>query len=172
MFGFNRKKPVIAGPIEFTLEAEIDRPASEVYRLIDIADPGFAQVRLGNSVTRVEGEDNHFELVLSELSGLTFHLYVREAVKDERHQLECITEPSLGNLKKTVETHVIEARGENACQVTLTTEATFADDLSERDLAEEIAIMSEAVHNDLTKLVIHAEDGTEAVLRFEEEQWS
>lgn len=170
MFGFNRKKPAIEGPIEIALEAEIDRPADDVYRLIDVADPGFGQVRLGNSVTPVDAEEGHFALVLADMPDLAFHLRVREAVKDARFQVECTISPALGNLRKTVETHVIEPRGENACDVTLTTEVTFADGLSDQELAQEIAVMSAAVHSDLTKLVIHAEDGTDAVRQYDEEQ--
>ncbi|MDJ0643833.1 MAG: hypothetical protein QNJ15_13555 [Erythrobacter sp.] len=172
MFGFNRKKPAIEGPIEFSLEAEIGRPASEVYRLIDVADPGFRQVLLGHSVAPVVGDDNCFDMVLNEMPDVTFHLRVVEAVRNRRLQLECTISPTVGNLRKSVETHIIEPRGDDACHITLVTEATFSDGLSDGELAEEIAMMSAAVHNDLIKLAIHAEDGTDAVLRFEEEQWS
>lgn len=169
MFGFNKKKPLIEGPVEFEAEVAIDAPASKVYRLLDVADPGFGQIELGNTVKRVPATQNEFHLSLVGLEDLTFCIRVLNAEPHSRITNECVIEPRFGNLVKAIEDHVIEATGENSCKVVQRTTATFVDGISDPEIAAEIALMSAAVENDLFKLKVHAEEGAEAVAALDDD---
>ncbi len=169
MFGFNKKKPLIEGPVGFEMEVEIDRPAAEVFRLIDLADSGFAAVQRGATVTTVPGTEDSFTLRMPELEDITFKYKVVERVVGQRHSAECVIEPPVGNLAKALEEYAIEALSENSCRLDLTTHATFNSGLSDEEIAGEIAMMSMAVQDDLFKLKVHAEDGAEAVAAMEED---
>ncbi|MEM6908727.1 MAG: SRPBCC family protein [Pseudomonadota bacterium] len=170
MFGFNKKKRLIEGPVEFEAEVEIDRPAAEVFGLIDLASPQCGLVQRGAHVTRVEGADNDYRLTSEEFGDCVFHFHVIERVDAARHTVEVVMEPQLYALEKAIEAHRIEPISEEACRVKLTTSATFDPTLSDEEVAGEIAVMSEAVMLDLEKLKLLAEDGVAAVKEFEENQ--
>ena len=55
------------GPVEFEFSVEIGSPASEVFPLIDWADPRNAKRQLGNTVEQLEGQSDRFEMVLNGL---------------------------------------------------------------------------------------------------------
>lgn len=168
MFEFSKKKPLIEGPIEFEAEVEIGRPALEVFPLIDVSSSGFAQIALGNTVRKVS--DDTFELALAEMDELTFRMQVIERVEGQKHTAKVVIEPLFGNLVSAVEAYEIHSIDAESCAVKLVTKATFADQLSDEDMAGEIAMMSMAVEDDLAKLKIHAEHGVEAVHAYNEEQ--
>ncbi|MEM9501742.1 MAG: hypothetical protein AAF941_07840 [Pseudomonadota bacterium] len=163
MFGFNKKKPLIEGPIEFEAEVEIDKAAGAVFPLIDVASPDFAHLQRGASVQTVEGKAQHYCLTIEGMDDVAFLYHVLERVEGERHTAECVIEPRINDLIKAVESYEVEALSAESCKVRLTTVATFDESLSDEEVAGEIAMMSAAVHDDLFKLKVHAEEGADAV---------
>lgn len=168
MFGFNKQNPMIDGPIEFEFSVEINRPASAVFPLVDVSDPGFSQVALGNSVNRIA--DDTYELTIEEMDDLSFRFQVLECIKDKQHTAKVVIKPQVGNLVEAVEDYQLTPLGDDRCVAKLTTKATFAEHLSDEEIAQEIAMMSMAADADLTKLKLHAEEGVEAVRAYDEDQ--
>ncbi len=168
MFGFNKKKRLIEGPVEFVSEVEIDRPAAEVFPLIDVADARFSHRQRGAEVRCVEGEEHRFDMTIAEIEDAVFEFTVLDRIEGERHTISCVMVPQMFALEKAIEAHTIEPISETACRVTLTTTATFDASLSDEEVAGEIAVMNEAVLRDLEKLKILAEDGLDAVLAAEQ----
>lgn len=169
MFGFNKKKRLIENPVTFEAEVEIQKPASEVFALVDLANPKSQLAQQGADVKKHDGEEGRYTVALAEMDDVTFNFRVTERVEGAKHTLECVMEPQMFALVHSQETHTIEAKGESACRVTLKTVAKFDGALSDPEMAGEIAIMSEAVTRDLEKLKLLAEEGIEAVQAFEEE---
>ncbi|KEO91973.1 hypothetical protein EH31_04680 [Erythrobacter longus] len=159
---------MLNGPIEFDFTVEIERSASEVFPLVDLSDPRFSQVALGNTVKKLD--EKSFELEIAEMEGHAFRFRVVEYAKDERHASKVTIEPAIGNLVEAVEDYQITPLGDDRCALTLVTKATFSDDLSVEEIVQEVAMMSMAVEEDLTKLKMHAEEGVEAVKAYNEEQ--
>jgi len=170
MFGFNKKKRLIEGPIDFTAEVEIDRPAADVFPLIDLADPLFRHAQTGAQVRRVESAGDQFEMIVEEFNDAVFKFNVLVREPNARYAIDSKMEPQLFALVKSNETYVFEPRGDDACRVTLTTSATFDDDLSDKDITGEMAMMSEAIVNEMQKLKVLAEDGIEALKAMEEDE--
>ncbi|MEO9462535.1 MAG: hypothetical protein ABJ242_07360 [Marinomonas sp.] len=173
MFGFGKKKPLVQGPVEFTSEAEINAAASVIYSLLDVSGPHFTHVLMGGTVTMIEeGEAaglGRFELKAKNLDDLTFHLHVTQAEPNLVHSHECVIEPLVGRLIKTVDTVEIEEIGPGKCRVVQTVSATFQDGLSDRSIAKELVSMTMSAENALEKLAIHAEEGIDAVSAYEDE---
>lgn len=169
MFGFGKKAPLIQGPVEFEAQIEIDCAPQDLYQLIDISSPQYAQTQLGNTVS---GSENSWTLKMAEMEDLTFCFTVLKARTNEQYAYECVIEPQFGYLEKSTEDYRIEPRGDAGCTLTLTVSAKFDDDLTDEEIAQEIAMMSAAVDVDLRKLKVHAEQGLEARLAMEgEEEW-
>ncbi|WP_298334327.1 hypothetical protein [uncultured Erythrobacter sp.] len=160
-------KQMIEGPIEFTAEVEVDCAASDVFSLINVADPKFRHAQTGASVRAVEGTDNEFEMIMEGLDTV-FQFRVIDQVASKRYSLEAAMEPQLFALVKSVETYEIKSLNDHACRVKLTTLATFDDDLSLEEVASEVAMMSMAVTGDLEKLATLAEGGVEALQAMED----
>ena len=173
MFGFGKKTPLVTGPTEFKTEIEIKAPANEIYDLVDVSGPGFTHVRLGNTVTMVEAGAGpglgHFEMKMKNLDELTFHLHVTEAIPGQRHTHECVIDPLVGRLLKTVETMEIEPIGNDVCRVVQTVLVTFEEGMSDRAAAKELVMMTMSAENALEKLAIHAEEGPDAVSAYADE---
>ncbi|MEO0699223.1 MAG: hypothetical protein AAFY81_05835 [Pseudomonadota bacterium] len=161
---------MIEGPVEFTAEVDIQRPASDVFPLLDLADPRFRQAQCGAQVQRIEGEQERYDVVLEQMDDVVFHFQVLERTAGQRYTIECAMEPQINALKMAVEAYAIEPIGEAACRVRLTTSAAFNDDLSDEEIANEIAMMSMAVTQDLEKLAVLAEEGLDALKALEEEE--
>lgn len=168
MYESSKNSPMLNGPIEFDFTVEIERSASQVFPLIDVTDPRFAQVALGNSVEK--SAEDVFELEVVGLEDHVFRLHVTDCIQNERHTSKVTIEPRVGNLVEAVEGYELNATGDDRCTLTLVTKATFSDGLSAEEIAQEVAMMSMAVEDDLTKLKIHAEEGVEAVRAYDEEQ--
>ena len=62
MFGLFQRKAEPLGPFEFEHETVIDRPAAEVYPLVDWADPRNAKRALGNKVEQVGSSPARFRM--------------------------------------------------------------------------------------------------------------
>ena len=172
MFGFNKNKRMIDGPIEFTAEVEIERPASHVFPLVDVSDPRFRHAQCGAVVKAVENTTDRFEMVAEEVEDAVFHFQIVERVVPNRLILEARIEPQLFALEKSIEETVIEPVGDDTCRVKLITKATFDADLTDEEVAGEIAIMSEAVTGELEKIKVLAEDGIEALKELQEAEMS
>lgn len=168
MFGFNKHRRMIEGPVEFTFEIEIERPASEVFPLIDVADPHFSHAQRGAKIRRVDGEDSRYDMTIEEIDDAVFQFTVLERVEGARHTLSAVMVPQMFALEKSIEAHVIKPLGDSACRVILTTQATFVSTLSDQEVADEVAVLSEAITRDLAKLKALAEDGLDAVMAMEE----
>lgn len=168
MYEPSKNSPMLNGPIEFDFTVEIERAASDVFPLIDVSDPRFAQVALGSLVKKTAKDI--FELEVVGLEEHVFRMQVMQCIPNERHTSKVTIEPRVGNLVEAVEDYELNAAGDERCTLTLVTKATFSNDLSVEEIAQEVAMMSMAVEDDLTKLKIHAEEGLEAVRAYDEEQ--
>lgn len=170
MFGFNKKRRLIEGPIEFTFDIEIDRPAAVVFPLVDVADARFSHAQRGADVRRVDGVENRYDMTIAEIEEAVFQFTVLERVEGERFSLKAVMVPQLFALEEAIETHTFEPLGDSACRVTLTANVRFDAALSDEEMAGEIATMSEAMARDLEKLKILAEEGIEALIEAEKEE--
>ncbi len=164
MFGlFKSKTAVPAGPYAFTLSIEIDRPASEIYALVDWADPRNSKRQLGHEVSSVGGAADRFRMVMTEMPDLLFDMIVSEAVPNSRYTFSTEIFPPVGRLVESQEDYAIKPLADDRCELTLTVMVIFQDNMSEAEFEEEMVRMNISVHNAAQKLKIHAEEGTEAV---------
>ncbi|MEM9309836.1 MAG: hypothetical protein AAGA34_00190 [Pseudomonadota bacterium] len=163
---------MIEGPIEFEAEVEIDRPAAEVFPLIDMTDPRFGHAQRGAEV-QVKGEAREkITMTVEQFDDAVFHFTVLERVEGARHKAECTMVPQLYALVKSIEDYTIEPQGDAACLVKIVTNAEFDAELSDEEVANEIAMMSMAVNGDLEKLKVLAEKGIEAVKAIEQDEFN
>lgn len=149
MFGFLKPKPAPEGPVQFGLEIEIEKPAEEVYPLIDWADPRNAKRQLGHRVDAVRDKPGRFEMHLDGLDGHVFEMMVTDEVPGREYGFHCVIRPTLGRLQ-------------------IITIAEFVEGMRMKHFEEEVAMMSIATHNALAKFKIHAEEGVEGVRAVEE----
>ena len=168
MFHFFKPKPAPQGPIEFGGEVVIEKPAEEVYALLDWADPRNAKRQLGNEVAAIEGAPDRFRMTLAALPGHVFDMIVTEAVPHSAYGFATHITPSVGRLVTSHEHYRLEPLGTGTCRLTLVNTVTFIDGMRMKQLSEEVMIMSVASHNALAKLKIHAEQGAEAVTAVED----
>jgi len=168
MFGFLKPKPAPEGPVQFGLEIEIEKPAEEVYPLIDWADPRNAKRQLGHRVDAVRDKPGRFEMYLDGLDGHVFEMMVTDEVPGREYGFHCVIRPTLGRLKTSHELYSLEPTGENSCRLQIITIAEFVEGMRMKHFEEEVAMMSIATHNALAKFKIHAEEGVEGVRAVEE----
>ncbi|BDI61623.1 SRPBCC family protein [Qipengyuania nanhaisediminis] len=168
MFGLFKPRPAPEGPVEFAASVEIARPASEVYALIDWADPRNAKRATGNEIVRIEGQDGRFDMAMPFLPDLTFEFIVTEAVPHSIYAFGCVIRPGSGAMAHSHERYEFEDLGDNRCRVDLLTKASFVEGLSMREFSEEIATMSAAVQSALQKLKLQAEHGADVAKALEE----
>lgn len=167
MFGFLKSKMAPKEPVEIEMEIEIDRPAEEVYALVDFNDPRNQKAAVGK-ITRT-GEKT-FDMVLDMLPDLTFPIVELEAVPGRSYTIDSVLPEELGaRLLKTVERTDIEPLDANRCRVTMTTLATFKP-MKMKHYDYEVAMITMACNNSLAKLKIFAEQGVEAIRNIEARQ--
>jgi len=159
MFGIFKKQPVPSGPIPFDFDILIDKPVSEVYPLVDWADPRNAKRQLGHVV---EGQSPAFVLHLSSMPENRFALEVTEEKKDEAYAYRCDIQPRVGRLESSHERYTFESVGDTQCLLRLVVEATFIERMTMAEFEEELMMVSVACNNSLAKLKIHAEHGLAA----------
>lgn len=172
MFGFNKNKRAIEGPVEFEAEVDIDRPASDVFPLIDMIDPRFMHAQRGADVKVADGASDTITMAIDDIDDAVFHFTVLERVEGARHKAQCVMVPQLFALVKSVEDYTLDATSDKACRVKLVMSAEFDPDLSDEDVANEVAMMSMAVTGDLEKLKVLAEEGLEVVKAMEEDEFN
>ena len=163
MFDWFKRKPAPEGPVQFNAAVEVDRPASEVYRLLDWSDERNAKRELGHRVEPIDGEPDRFRLVLTEMPEHRFDMTVTEAVLNWTYSFFTDIRPRVGRLERDEEHYALEPLDEGRCKLKLTTIATFQSGLSMKQFERELAMMSVACQRALIKLKVHAEHGVEAV---------
>lgn len=168
MFGLFKSKKAPTGPVHIGAEVEIDKPAEDVFALIDWTDPRNAKRATGNTVRAVEGKPDQFEMVMPFMEDLLFKFVVTEDQPSRKYAFGCVIEPQMGNMEHTHETYSFEALGEDKCRVELMTETTFVDGLRESEFASEVATMAASVQSALQKLKLQAEHGADVAKAVEE----
>ncbi len=163
MFGWFKRKPAPDGPVRFEVAVEIDRPASDVYQLLDWSSPGNAKRDLGHKVEPIDGQPDRFRLVLTEMPKHRFDMTVTKAVAGEAYIFSTDIQPRVGRLESDEEQYLLTPIGEDRCKLQLTTIATFQSGLTKKELDQELAMMTLACQRALLKLKAHAEYGVEAV---------
>jgi len=170
MLPFFRRKVVPAGPHEFGAEIEIERPASEVYPLLDFADPRNAKRELGDRVEAIAGAPGRFDLVVDVLPDATFSLTVTAEERDREYAFWCVSAPLFGNVARSHERYVLEDLGKEGCRLILTQTIEFDRELSEDEYGMEAMMLTFAGFSALAKIKLHAEEGVEAVKAMSEAQ--
>ena len=170
MFGLFKCNREPAGPFEFSHGIAIDRPAAEVYPLLDWADPRNAKRALGNEVEQIGRSPDRFRMVLDLVPDVVFEMTVTAAVPGRSYAFENDFATPAGALVSNHETYIVEPLGEASCRLGLTVSARFVGGLSENDLAMEVMTMAMSCEAALAKLKIHAEQGVEAVRAVEAAQ--
>jgi len=169
MFGFLKPQRLPEGPYEFTGAVDIDRPAAEVFPLLDLADARYAKRQLGERVDPVEGAPGIWHMVIGAVPDLLFELTVTDRVVDAWIAFNCTVTPQVGRLVVSHELYTLEQLGPDACRLGLVNTVTFAGELGANALREEGMMMTASVGNALAKLKLHAEGGVEAVRAAERE---
>jgi hypothetical protein len=172
MFGlFKRKTAAAVGPFEFNFEIEIAASAEEVYALVDWSDPRNAQLTRGNKVEPVADKPDRFRLELRQVPGHVFEMTVTEA-DGSRYAFETEITPLIGKLVQSCEAYSIEPLDAHSCRVEQVVSASFAGGMAVEALAGEVMMMASACDSGLKKLKLQAEEGVEAVERFEAMQFA
>jgi hypothetical protein len=163
MFAFLKRKAEPIGPFEFGHSVAIDRPATEIYALLDWADPRNAKRALGNKVEQVGTSPDRFRMTLDLVPDHVFEMIVTDAVPGEVYAFENEITPPPGRLVSSHERYTLEPLGENSCTLSLMVSARFTGGLSEEAMAMEVMMMTMSCGNALAKLKVQAEQGIEAV---------
>jgi hypothetical protein len=169
MFGMFKKKPVPSGPIPFDFEVMIDRPAAEVYPLVDWADPRNSKRQLGHAV---EGQSPHFRLAMTSMPDLRITLEVIEERPGEVYEFSCDIQPRVGRLQSSTERYTFEAVNEQQCLLRLVNQATFIDGMTIDQFEQELMTMSIATNDAIMKLKVLAEMGVDAAKSVENATFS
>lgn len=163
MFGILKRKAEPFGPCEFEHSIEIERPAAEVYAMVDWADARNAKRALGTKVEQVGSSPDRFRLHLDLVPDHRFEMIVTEAVPARSYAYECEITPPVGRLVSCHEAYAVEPLSDGSCRLELVVSAWFVGGLSAEDMAMEVMMMGTSGQNALAKLKIQAEQGVEAV---------
>ena len=163
MFSFLKPEMAPEGPVEFDVALQVDRPASEVYALLDWADPRNAKRDLGHKVEVLDGQPGRFLLIMTEMPEHRFEIIVTEAEPGRSYRFFTDISPRVGRLMECHEHYQIEPIDDSHCRLSLKTIATFTSGLTMKEYEMELTMMTVACHNGIAKLKIHAEDGADAV---------
>jgi hypothetical protein len=167
MFEFLKRLP--EGPYQFIGAVEIERPAAEVFPLIDLVDPRYAKRQLGEQVEEIAGAPGIYRMIIGAVPDLVFELAVTDRVAGAWIGFDCLITPRVGRLALSHELYTLEQLGSEACRLELINTVTFADKLRPSALQQETMMMTVSVHNALAKLKLHAENGVEAVRAAEQQ---
>ena len=164
MFNLFKPKPAPDGPVVFEFDIEIERPAGDVYAMLDFADARCWKKETG----RVErtGETT-FDMVLDFLPDITFHLDVHKQEPGTLYAFDTSSDEKIGRLVSSSESYEIEALADDRCRVTLVCVAQFDPGMTKRDWEQEVQMMAGGVNIALGKLKVHAEEGVEAIREIE-----
>ena len=168
MFGLFKSKKAPKGPVQIAAEVEINKPADEVFALIDWADPRNAKRATGNIVRQIEGKPDQFEMIMPFMDELLFKFIVTDNQPGRKYAFGCVIEPQSGNLAHSHESYEIEPLGDDSCHLLLICETTFVDGLREKEWLCEVATMTASVQSALQKLKLQAEHGADVAKAVEE----
>jgi len=167
MFGLRKPEPAPEGPVEFIVRIEVARPAADVYRLIDWADPANAKVEQGHSVVPLNDDGRQFRLVMEGMEDLCFTMTVVEEQPGRRYAYSTDISPPVGRLEASEEHYRVDPIDDDRCMLELKTNATFQRGLNMKQFEQELAMMSHACQRGVAKLKLHAEQGVDAVHAFD-----
>jgi hypothetical protein len=167
MFGFRKPTPAPEGPVQIKVAVEVEKPAAEVYALVDWADARNAKRELGHRVEPIEGRPGDYCLTLTEMPEHRFDMTVIESVQDRAYAFSTDIVPRVGRLEASEEHYSFEPSGDDRCKVTLTMVATFRAGLDMDEFEEEVMMVGLACQRGILKLKVHAEEGAEAVKAFD-----
>jgi hypothetical protein len=171
MFGLFKPKLAPVGPHPFEIEGEIAASAAEVFALIDYADPSNALKARGATITPVEGPGQRFLMKLPQVPDLDFHIDVIESEAPNHYAYAILIDPLVGRMAASTESYTLWDVPGGGCRVRLENAVTFQDGLLEKHIQEEFAMVTMALLKSMAKLKLQAEQGVEAVLAFEAEQF-
>jgi len=171
MFGLFKPKLAPVGPHPFEIEGEIAASAADVFTLLDFADPRNALKARGATITPVEGPGQRFVMKLPQVADLTFHIDVIESEAPNYYAYAIAIDPLVGRMAASTESYTVSDVPGGGCRVRLENAVTFQDGFREKDIPDEFAMVTMALVNTMAKLKLHAEQGAEAVLEFEAQQY-
>ena len=169
MFGFLKPKPAPEGPVQFDVAIEVEKPAADVYALLDWTDPRNAKRELGHKIEQIGTDPDRFRLVMTEMPKHNFDMTMIEALQDRSYAFSTDIQPPIGRLVSDQEHYSLEPLGDERCMLKLTTIAEFRSGLSMRQFEQELTMMTLACQRALIKLKLHAEQGLEALRALEAE---
>ena len=161
MFQFLRPKTVFE-PVQFADDVVIEQPAEAVYALIGWASPDNAYRARGSSVAAVDGPADQYCMIMEELPGHRFDIFLTHAVPGELYGFGIIAVPTFGRMARSHELFTIEPLSPLSCRLSIVNTVLFAP-MRVTDMAEEQLRVSAANHNGLAKLKLQAEQGVDAV---------
>lgn len=160
-----RKKKNTAPPDRYELvsEIKIERPSSDVYPLLDLADPRYTKRQLGDQVEEVTGQPGTYHVIIQELPDAVFALTVTAQTRDREYSFACVSTPLFGNLTRSHEHYALEDLANGHCRLILTNSVEFCRKLSEDEFKLELMMLAFANESALEKIKVHAEQGVDAV---------
>ena len=171
MFGLFKPKLAPVGPHPFEIEGDIAASAADVFGLIDYADPRNALRARGATITPVEGGGQRFMMKLPQVPDLDFHIDVIESEAPNHYAFAIVIDPLVGRMAASTESFTIWDVPGGGCRVRLENAVTFQDGFREKHVQEEFAMVTMALVNSMRKLKLQAEQGVEAVLAYEAQQF-
>lgn len=172
MFGLFKPKLAPVGPHTFEVEGEIAASAADVFALLDFADPRNALRARGAKVEAVEGDGPRFVMTLPQVPDLDFHIDVIEAEAPNHYAYAIVIDPLVGRMAASTESYTVWDVPDGGCRVRLENAVTFQEGLLEKHIQEEFALVTMALLKTVAKLKLQAEQGVEAVLAFNEQQFA
>jgi hypothetical protein len=172
MFGlFKRNRAVLVPdqPIELKASIEIDRPADEVYALLDFGDERHQLRARGNEIRVIARDPPEYRLWYDLAPDLNFLFRVTEVVPGRTYAYTATIVPPVGRRLGSHEAYTIEPLTDATCKLALVNTVTHVPGLTEAELADELGKSSLAAANSLVKLKIQAEQGVTAVEEYERE---
>ncbi|GAA4711838.1 hypothetical protein H9L13_02730 [Sphingomonas lutea] len=171
MLGMFKKKtaPVPAGPFQFEVAVEVEKPAADVYPLIDWADRRNSKRELGHIVETLGSDPRRFRLIMTDMPDHRFDMTVIREERGYAYSFVTDIQPRVGRLDSDEENYVIEPLGADRCKLRLTCNVTFIGGMTMDELEGELMMMTMACQRALIKLKVHAEMGVEAVRSLEGE---
>jgi hypothetical protein len=158
------------GPVTFDFEEEIAASAGHIYGLLDFASEHCAKRELGHSVALVG--PGHYCFTMWQMADLPFDITVSEAVPGKVYAYRAVARKKVGRLVWSDERHEIQPRGDGSCLVRLVVEAQFDEPMPLAEYGEHVARMAHGCASALEKLRLHAEQGAQAVLDYEDRQFA
>lgn len=170
MVGLLKSKEKPEGPVEYENTAEIEASAESVYRLLDFADPLNQRRQMGDAITDLGGSRT-FDLTMAALPGIPFRFEIIEATPFSRYVFECPSSDPEANLVNCREEYTFEPISKDQCKLHCKTIAEFRQGLSLEEFGREVAMMGAGVADSQYKLKLQAEEGIDAVMKYEAEKW-